>query len=159
MFNENIINLSFCIIIKMPAFRVDKFSAGRTKCKSPMLKRTWWNSLALFQIVNLKGVLKPNLGLDLIDPRSSYTLTCSCSSGCLWTWCCFYFLLYPSQNLKHTKYDEKLQPNMSSSGPGQVQVQVRSRSGPRSGPEGPRTKDQRPGPGLTLNFVCHHHHH
>ena len=34
---------------------------------------------------------------------------------------------------------------------------VRSRSGPRLGPEGPRTKDQRTGPGLTLNLVCHHH--
>ena len=68
MFSENIINLTCCIIIKMPAFRVDKFSAGRTKCRSPMLKRTWWNSLALFLIVNLKGVLKPYLGLDLIDP-------------------------------------------------------------------------------------------
>ena len=33
--------------------------------------------------------------------------------------------------------------------------QVRSRSGPRSGPKGPRTKDQRPGPGLTLNLVYH----
>ena len=33
--------------------------------------------------------------------------------------------------------------------------QVRSRSGPRSGPKGPRTKDQRPGPGLSLNLVCH----
>ena len=32
--------------------------------------------------------------------------------------------------------------------------QVRSRSGPRSGPKGPTTKDQRPGPGLTLNLVC-----
>ena len=43
------------------------------------------------------------------------------------------------------------------SGPGQVpgQVQVRSR---RSGPEGPRTKDERAGPGLTLNLACHHHH-
>ena len=72
MFSENIINLTCCIIIKMPAFRVDKFSAGRTKCRSPMLKRTWWNSLALFLIVNLQGVLKPFLGLDLIDPRSSF---------------------------------------------------------------------------------------
>ena len=35
---------------------------------------------------------------------------------------------------------------LSSSGPG---------PGLRSGPEGPRTKDQRPGPGLTLNLVCH----
>ena len=35
-------------------------------------------------------------------------------------------------------------------------TQVRSRSGHRSGPKGPRTKDQRPGPGLTLNLVCHH---
>ena len=34
--------------------------------------------------------------------------------------------------------------------------QFRSRSGPRSGPKGPRTKDQRPGPGVTLNLVCHH---
>ena len=51
--SENIINLTCCIITKMPAFRVDKFSAGRTKCMSPMLKRTWWNSLELFQIVNL----------------------------------------------------------------------------------------------------------
>ena len=33
--------------------------------------------------------------------------------------------------------------------------QVRSRSGPRSGPKGQRTKGQRPGPGLTLNLVCH----
>ena len=33
--------------------------------------------------------------------------------------------------------------------------QVRSGSGPRSGPKGPRTKDQRPGPGLTLYLVCH----
>ena len=46
----------------MPAFRVDKFSAGRTKYRFPMLKRT------LFLIVNLYGVLKPYLGLDLIDP-------------------------------------------------------------------------------------------
>ena len=30
--------------------------------------------------------------------------------------------------------------------------QVRSRSGPRSGPKGPRTKDQRPGPGLYTKF-------
>ena len=33
--------------------------------------------------------------------------------------------------------------------------QVRSRSGPRSGTKGPRTKGQRPGPGLTINLVCH----
>ena len=56
----------------MPAFRVDKFSAVRTKCRSPMLKRTMWNSPALVLIVNLQGVLNPYLGLDLIDPRSSY---------------------------------------------------------------------------------------
>ena len=55
MFSENIINLICYIIIKMLAFREDKFSAGRIKCRSPMLKRTWWrwNSLALFLIVNL----------------------------------------------------------------------------------------------------------
>ena len=53
MFIENIINLTCCIIIKMPAFRVDKFSAVRTKSRSPILKGTMWNSLALFLIVNL----------------------------------------------------------------------------------------------------------
>ena len=42
--------------------------------------------------------------------------------------------------------------------------QVRSRSGPRSGLKGPRTKDQRPGPGLYIKFglpltTTHHHHH
>ena len=37
---------------------IDKFSAGRTKCRYPMLKRTWWNSLALFLIGYLQGVLK-----------------------------------------------------------------------------------------------------
>ena len=58
----------------MQAFRVDKFSAGRTKCRSTMLKRTWWNSLALFLIVNLQGVPKPFLGLDLINSQSSFLL-------------------------------------------------------------------------------------
>ena len=81
MFSENIINLTDCIIIKMPAFRVDKFSTGRTKCRSPMLKRTWWNSLALFLIVNLWGVLKPYLGLDLIDPQSSLSFDYA-----FWVW-------------------------------------------------------------------------
>ena len=37
MFSENIINLTCCIIIKIPAFTVDKISAGRTKCRSPAL--------------------------------------------------------------------------------------------------------------------------
>ena len=59
-------------MIKMPAFRVNKFSAGRSKCRSNMLKKTYWNSLALFLIVNLQGVLKPYLRLDLIDPLSSF---------------------------------------------------------------------------------------
>ena len=36
MFSENIINLTCCIIIKMPTFREDNFCAGRTKCRSPM---------------------------------------------------------------------------------------------------------------------------
>ena len=53
MFSENIINLTSISRYSISAFRVDKFSAGRTKCRSPMLKRTWWNSLALFLIVNL----------------------------------------------------------------------------------------------------------
>jgi len=60
MFKENIINLTCCIIIKMPAVRLDKFSVGRTICRSPM-----------FLIINLQGVVKPSLGLDFIDPRSS----------------------------------------------------------------------------------------
>ena len=34
--SENIIILTCCTIIKMPATRVDKFSAGRIKCRSPM---------------------------------------------------------------------------------------------------------------------------
>ena len=55
----------------MPAFREDKFSAGRTKYRSPMLKNNVERSIALFLIVNL---LKPDLGLDLIDPRSSCML-------------------------------------------------------------------------------------
>ena len=60
--------------VLLVAFRVDKFSAGRTKCRSLMLKRTWWNSLALFLLVNPQGEKKPYLGLDLIDPRSSSLL-------------------------------------------------------------------------------------
>ena len=35
---QYLIRFPLCIIIKMPAFREDKFSAGRTKCMSPMLK-------------------------------------------------------------------------------------------------------------------------
>ena len=77
MFSENIINLTCCIISKMPAFRVDKLIEGRVKCRSPMLKRTWWNSLALFLIVNLQGVLKQYFWLDLIDPRSSLSFLTS----------------------------------------------------------------------------------
>ena len=64
----------------MPAFRVYKFSAGRTKCMSPMLKRTMWNNVeqsSTVLIVNiqgvLQGVLKPYLRLDLFDPRSSHS--------------------------------------------------------------------------------------
>ena len=75
MFSENIITC--CIIIEMPAFRVDKFSAGRTKWRSPIRIRAWWNSPAVFIIVNLLGVLEPYLGLDLIDPRSSKLLVSS----------------------------------------------------------------------------------
>ena len=50
MFSENIFNLT---IINMPASRVDKFSEGRTKCRSLMWIRTRRNSLTLFLIVNL----------------------------------------------------------------------------------------------------------
>ena len=53
MFSENIINLTCCTIIKIPAFMVDKFSAVKKKWRSHMLKRTMWNRLALFLIVNL----------------------------------------------------------------------------------------------------------
>ena len=45
MFRKKIINLTDCIIIKMPALRVDKFSVH--------VERTMWTSLALFLIVNL----------------------------------------------------------------------------------------------------------
>ena len=38
---------------------------------------------------------------------------------------------------------KKINVKLSSSGPG---------PGPRSGPKGPRTKDQRPGPGLYTKF-------
>ena len=40
MFSENIIILTCYTIIKMPATRVDKFSARRTKCRSPMLEQS-----------------------------------------------------------------------------------------------------------------------
>ena len=40
MFKENIIKLTNCTIIKMPASRVDKFSAVWTNCRSSMLTRT-----------------------------------------------------------------------------------------------------------------------
>ena len=81
MFIENMINLTWCIIFKMQSFREDKFSAGRTKCRSPMLKWTWWISLALFLIVNLK----PYLGLDLINPRSSLISSQVTPGSCLGT--------------------------------------------------------------------------
>ena len=57
MFNDNIINLTFCTIIIMPASRIDKFSAGRTKCRSPMWIRTWWTRQTLF----LKSIYKEHL--------------------------------------------------------------------------------------------------
>ena len=68
MFSENIIILSCCTIIKMPSSRVDKFSVGRTKCMSPMQIRTWWNSPALFLLVNYKEYLNHALGLTLSTP-------------------------------------------------------------------------------------------
>ena len=52
-FSENIINLNCCTNIKMPASMEENFRAGRTKCRSPMQIRTWWNTLALFLVVNL----------------------------------------------------------------------------------------------------------
>ena len=57
-------------VVKMPASRVDKFSAGKTKYRSPMEIRTWWNGPALF-LSSQSRVLKPYLRLDLINPRSS----------------------------------------------------------------------------------------
>ena len=53
MFKENIIKLTSSINIKMPASRVDKFSAGWTKYRSPMKTRTCWNSPTLLLLVNL----------------------------------------------------------------------------------------------------------
>ena len=72
MFFKSIINLTYCTIFKMTASRVDKFSAGRTKCRSPMKIRTRLNSPALFLVVNLSIGFNPCLELDLIDPRSSF---------------------------------------------------------------------------------------
>ena len=58
-------NLTWCTIIRMPEFRVDKFSAERTKCQ-PISIKIWTsrNSPALFLLVNLKEVLEAFLGLD-----------------------------------------------------------------------------------------------
>ena len=47
MFKGNIIKLTYCTIIKMPASRVEKFSVGWTLCRSPMKTRAWWNSPTL----------------------------------------------------------------------------------------------------------------
>ena len=65
MFKENIIKLTYCTIIKMPASRVDKFSAGWTNCRL-----TIRNSARLFHIVLL------NMGyMHLVLPALNlYTL-------------------------------------------------------------------------------------
>ena len=49
----------------MPASRLDKFSAGRTKCTSTMSIRTWWNIPALSIY---KEYLNHTLGLTLSTP-------------------------------------------------------------------------------------------
>ena len=92
---------NYMSIIKMPAYRIDKFGAGWTKCRSSMWARTWWNSPTLllqsickefyYSIVfcacvnpapewsNSKCTIQSanksaSLGLDLIDPQSSQIL-------------------------------------------------------------------------------------
>ena len=69
MFTENIINLNCCTIIKMPASRVDKFSAGRTKCRSTMKIRTWWNRPAMF----LSQSIRRTKTLTLSTPSLVFT--------------------------------------------------------------------------------------
>ena len=64
MFSQNIILQHYQIASiqgRQILYRKDQMQVSH-------VARTWWNSLALFLIVNLKGVLKPYLGLDLIDP-------------------------------------------------------------------------------------------
>ena len=46
MLHKNIINLACCTIIIMPASRNDKFSAGQTKCRFPILTFPVWSMLA-----------------------------------------------------------------------------------------------------------------
>ena len=55
-----------------------KCSVRQIQCKKDRIQVSYveknmvqWNSLALFLIVNLLGVIKPYLGPDLIDPQSS----------------------------------------------------------------------------------------
>ena len=76
MFSENIINLTYCMIIKIPAFRVDQFIAGMTKCRSPMLKRTWWNKITIrFIYLNHTLVLTlSNPSLVMIISHQIFTI-------------------------------------------------------------------------------------
>ena len=42
-------------IIKMATSRIDKFSARRTKCRSPMSTRIWWNSPTTFLSLSVRS--------------------------------------------------------------------------------------------------------
>ena len=64
MFNRNIIILTCCCtIIKMPGSKVDKFSAGRTKCRCLVKTNTWMNKPA--QLLNQSSHA---LSLTLLTP-------------------------------------------------------------------------------------------
>ena len=68
MFSEKIINLTCCSIIKMPASRVDRFSAGRTKYRSPMLKEHGGTVQHCSKQSIFKEYLNQSLGLTLSTP-------------------------------------------------------------------------------------------
>ena len=66
----NYLNFWF-ILLALHWYFIDKLSTGKTKCRSPVCIRTWW-TVQECSLVNLLGVLKPSLRLDLIDPQSSF---------------------------------------------------------------------------------------
>ena len=70
MFKENIIKLTCCTIIKMLVSRIDKFSAGQTKCRYPMQTRRWWNSPTLLLSLSVRN-LNHTQGLTLSTPVQS----------------------------------------------------------------------------------------
>ena len=60
VFSVNIINLTCCTIIKMPASRIDNYSAGRTNCRS-QVRSGHDQSSKIFKKVQLKLISCPVL--------------------------------------------------------------------------------------------------